>query len=583
MMSKAPSRRFSCTCALFVSLLLLSDRFWSIDAKKMSSTICREESLDAQDPIATADIIVIGSGPGGTGFLHRFSREMPDMTVLWIEKGLDFLATNWPQNIADVDERVLTPVPRANKRMIAYAWNNFGGGDAGNSGGPNYNGMGQAPYEPVDVVSLRNNSLIPLTPTSERWTRAFQEAGFEDKGAIYSRRADSKLVGQLSSLRREDGRQRLLLANDLRYSQDNNINYVHARVTSIIHEQVVDENGHASLRATGVRGVRVATDNQGEYGGCVTWRANKAVVLAGGIFNSFDLLVESGLGPEEALDVRNVPENWRHPNEEVGKGVGDEFTSIYVSVEPEKQDQFGAEPRLVAETPVGFGAYEMFGHGIYTWLRVSNTFYNRLFGRFLPRRLPLISKVIKKIFGRMSFISVSIFHEPSMVLIATPKPRNVTSSTHNPLGVTLDDSMIQMTEHMCARLTANLEPFKKGAKLQKDAKKEFSFARLLLAVGSRLGITRLLSPNPITAQNIETFTGRGKNKGKKCSMNQIASYYHFYGGNSKAINDKYILTGTQNLFISDASIIDLLLPGAPSPVVMEHGMKVADALIDTLG
>ena len=66
-------------------------------------------------------------------------------------------------------------------------------------------------------------------------------------------------------------------------------------------------------------------------------------------------------------------------------------------------------------------------------------------------------------------------------------------------------------------------------------------------------------------------------------MNQIASYYHFYGGNAKATNDKYILTGTQNLFISDASIIDLLLPGAPSPVVMEHGMKVADALIYTLG
>ena len=74
------------------------------------------------------------------------------------------------------------------------------------------------------------------------------EAGFVNEGPIYSRQTNVKRVGQLSSLRTEDGRDRLLLANDLRYSDTNHITHVHARVTSIIHEKVLDEQGCVSLR-----------------------------------------------------------------------------------------------------------------------------------------------------------------------------------------------------------------------------------------------------------------------------------------------------------------------------------------------
>jgi len=586
--------RFSFSRRIVILLLVLCGNFLvPIDAEKITNAnmknICRENSLDTKEPIATADIIVIGSGPGGTGFLYRFIRQKPNMTVLWIEKGRDFLATNWPKDIADVDGAVLTPIPRTNKKLEGYAWNNFGGGDAGNSGGPNYNGLEleradqrSTPYQPVDVVKLRNNSLIPLTPTWERWVTAFEQAGYENEGPIYSRQTDVKRVGQMSSLRTPDGRGRLLLANDLRYSDENNIDYVHARVTSIIHEKVVDEQGRVSLHASGVRGVRVAQDDQGEYGGCVTWRANIAVVLAGGVFNSFDLLVESGLGPEEALDVRGVPEDWRFPNEQVGKGVGDEFPSVFLSVEPDAQDQFGAEARLVADTPDGTGSYEMWGHGVHSWLRFENVPYNNLLGRFLPRRFPGASKLLKRIFGRVSFISASVFHEPNMTLIATPKPLNATSSPNNPLGMRLNDSMIEFTKEKCASLTALLEPFKYGVKLQRKAKKKPSFARFLIAITSKLGILNILHPNVITAQNVNTFTGKGRKSETKCSMNQVASYYHFYGGNANAVDGNYTLQGTQNLFISDASVIGRLVPGGPSTAIMEQGMKVGDALIGTI-
>ena len=100
---------------------------------------------------------------------------------------------------------------------------------------------------------------------------------------------------QPSSLRTEDGRNRLLLANGLRYATEGcKVTYAHARAASVIR----DETG----RVVGVRGVRI--DNaQSEYGGCVARKASKAVVLAGGMFNSFDLLVESDIGPR--------PNTWR--------------------------------------------------------------------------------------------------------------------------------------------------------------------------------------------------------------------------------------------------------------------------------
>lgn len=93
---------------------------------------------DVVDPLAEADVLVVGSGVGGTGFLRRFTSPsvQPNSTVLWFEKGHEsFVAKNWPD---DLSKRltVLSPIPR--KKMDwqpGLAWNAFGGGDACNSGG----------------------------------------------------------------------------------------------------------------------------------------------------------------------------------------------------------------------------------------------------------------------------------------------------------------------------------------------------------------------------------------------------------------------------------------------------------------
>lgn len=526
--------------------------------------------------IGTADIIVVGSGPGGTGFLHRLVNLRPDMTVIWIEKGRDFLARNWPEDIERQPD-VMSPVPREKMWWLqGYAWNNFGGGDAGNSGGPNYDGI-QKPYQPfleVDVVQLRNNSITPLTPASTRWRDAFVESDYEDVGVLYHRDPPNNRIGQLSSLRSTDGRERLLLANNLRYSNDNNVTYIHARVTSVEH----DGQG----RATGVRGVRLDA-KQVEYGGCVIWRATIAVVLACGVLHTFDLLLESGIGPQEYLDVRQVEDAWKI-NPSIGKGFGDELTAVFLGVEPEPQDQLGAEARLAGDNTDGT-SFVFWSTGLFQWLRFKSYVFDKLLGGILPANLPFLSHIAQAFFNRVSFMVVGIDSRPVMSLVAVPKPSNKTSVfdrryNSNPIGVQIDDTAVEVTDEMCAAITAALEPLKKGAELQQLAKKEQrtkTWQGPLLAFLSFTNILDLIRPVAITAQNVDTFTGRGSQKGTKCKLSMFASYYHFYGGCSMdVVDESYMVIGTHRLYIADASVIRRLVPGAPATTIMQLGMEVAE-------
>lgn len=93
------------------ALLLLSSSHSAEAASEHPDEVCR--SITSKDePIATADVVLVGSGPGGAGFLYRFVRQRPDLSVIWIEKGLDFKALNWPEDIAAVNKEVLTAFPR---------------------------------------------------------------------------------------------------------------------------------------------------------------------------------------------------------------------------------------------------------------------------------------------------------------------------------------------------------------------------------------------------------------------------------------------------------------------------------------
>lgn len=279
-----------------------------------------------------------------------------------------------------------------------------------------------------------------------------------------------------------------------------------------------------------------------------------------------------------------MPDYWTNPKEEVGKGVGDAFPVVFLTVEPEEQDQFGAEARLAAESNVGEGSFTLWTTGVYTWLSLANPLYKFVLSKFLPKVSPGLNRFVRRILGRASLVSISMRFEPNMNLIATKKTQNATSffARNNPIGVKINDTMVEFTEQHCQDLTKLLEPLKRYVELNREAPKTFSKARLLFDLLSRLGILQLVRPNPVTAQNINTYTGRGKNKRKKCHMSMVTSYFHFDGGNAHAVKDNFALKGTQNLYISDSSVIERLGPSAACSIIMEYGMRVADAFVSDI-
>lgn len=591
-----------------VILLSLAFSCVSTSAKNYDSQ-CRGVTGVEDNGVETfsADVVLVGSGPAGAGFLHRLVRIRPDLSVIWIEKGRNFMAYNWPEDIVeDTDTAVLTNIPRKKLAHIsAKAWNNFGGGDAANSGGANYL-VSAEPYPPVDVFELRNYSIIPGTETSDRWIKAFEATKFEIGDLPVSIKMDDKDYASLpSSLRSEDGRSRLLLAEDLRYNTVNRkVEYVHGRAASVIRVR----EGDNTSRAIGVRGVRIDNDLN-EYGGCVVWKANKAVVLAGGIFNTFDVLVESGIGQEKHLEARNVPKDWWAPNEDVGKEVGDEHAVVYVGVEPETADPFGAQPRLIAEDKHG-NAYELWTKGIETWFAVKNARTYLIVNKLLPKKLPLISDLVQWVLRGSSMWAIGIFAEPILELDAVPKPLNATQRVawfmdqppfynnpfsmlrmkwkyiRNRLGIYVDDSKLEVTEKMCEAIRRSMEPMKEGGRLQNAVKGGQSGTRrrrFIFKVLTKLRLVKLFKPNLATYWNADSFTGRGEKKGKNCSTNMFASYYHFYGGNAKVVDDSYQVKGTADLYIADLSVTKRLVAGTTSASSMQTGMRAADNFVASLG
>lgn len=440
--------------------------------------------------------------------------------------------------------------------------------------GPNYLGIdesGSPPYEPVDVWALRNYSITPPTNNTLLWLNAFMESGYEGVCPLKNRSDLKATVGQVSSMRTADGRDRQVLAYPLRYSDQNKINFVHAKINRVLH----DNNG----RAIGVEGVRLDED-QREYGGLVTWKANKAVVLAGGVLNTFNLLIESGIGPKDMLLDRQVKDIWVN-NEYVGKNVGEELTAILLHVEPEKADYLGSQPRMAASAPDRV-SLTYWGSGFQFWFVNENSVSQTLF-RILKIVMPLAQKLAERIMKRISFWGVGIASEPVITLKAIEIPTNTTRKgrkkmKRNPLGIIIDDSKLEVTKEMCARVRESLKPLEKGLEMQNEAfkrEKKHNIVRFLLAAVTRLRLVYFVKPHPITKQNIKRFT----EKDQICDFSWFGSYYHFYGGaGPEVVNDRYRVHNTTNLYISDASVLTKVAAGGTSSLVMEQGMRVADAV-----
>ncbi|KAL1496078.1 hypothetical protein AB1Y20_014705 [Prymnesium parvum] len=496
--------------------------------------------LSAAAAADEADVVVVGTGPGAAGFLYRLLQLQPHLTVLWLERGpLDTAVTNWPEDIAfSGEERMLDRHAYSSRTYITpFSWRGFGGGDTMNAGAPNTLGLGTLPYFPVDVWSLRNVSYVPPTVDSERWRESLVASGWTHDAGYPARFSHSgETVGRPSTVFTADGKSRRVLAQSVAAMAG-------VRVVRASVRRVLFEDG----RAVGVE----------DWGGAV-WFARRGVVLAGGVFGSFELLVESGIGPAKALEARGVAP--RVTNEAVGRGVGGEMPLVVKHINVARRREEKVEPSLAAHSSKYKASLCWWSDGILTWWSQRNGWLDWL--RFGP-----------KAFRRLAFVAVSLPSAPAMHLEASKD------------GLILNDDEVEFTQEMCdgfAALAPSLEAGFEAERLAGQAlegweRVEYSVMRALLwlltPVLRHLHSPLLTMPNPLTNFNLKPH----------CTKNELADYYHYYGGNGEQVVDAhYAVRGVAGLFISDASVIRYLEPGPPTASVMQEGMRVADAFLGML-
>lgn len=398
----------------------------------------------------------------------------------------------------------------------------------------------------LDILALRNNTILPTTPAAARWLEAFKAVGYDVSGGpLIDRSLAEYSAGPVSSILGPDGTTRLLLGWEIRNHP--NVEYIRADVTQITH----DDSG----KATGVNSI-VHGSNETTW-----WRANTAVVVAGGVFNTFSLLIDSGIGPSKALETRQISDPWI-VDETVGTGVGDELSVVVGYVEVEPQDRLGPNPSVTSSMAAD-ASITMWSHGVETWLLFGNSPAAFLFDPELPIILRPVSKFLQWLFGNISFMAIGVPTGPVIQLEA------VASSTTNPIGIVMDDSQVEVTPRMKHIVDEAVPALRKGFDMQ-EMVSGFSLARDLYRFLSFLGLFDGLKPNLVSPYNLESAIS-DESRG----LDIYATYYHFYGGCSSAIDGWYRIFGTSNLFVSDASVFQDLAPGGSASQTMYEGARVA--------
>ena len=111
-------------------------------------------ATNESDGTAHFDVVVVGSGPGAAGFIYRLLMLRPAATVCWLEEGQRTEVVEWPADLDPHMDAGNVPDHRMTSRtwLRARSWKAFGGGDAMNSGGPNYLSLQVCPLLPKSCL-----------------------------------------------------------------------------------------------------------------------------------------------------------------------------------------------------------------------------------------------------------------------------------------------------------------------------------------------------------------------------------------------------------------------------------------------
>ena len=466
-----------------------------------------------------------------------------------------------------------------------------------NSGGPNQLGLLKPEIEDQlnvgNVWKLRNQNIQPdgtnaFGPTllGERFIEAFTEdsedapgfAGFQERTPLPTEAPGaltpgSGFVGYPSSIY-PSPMGRHFLAEKLRARFSAGPAHLSLHLGTKIVRLLFEET------PTGRRVIGVVA--QPRYGGEVVYRAGK-VILAAGIFGTFSLLVDSGIGPREALDTREVPTADRViENCHIGKEVGDEVIVTCLFVAAKDQGEPPPHGRVAPLVGARAGDDSRRRTQLVLWARGLPTILT-----LITRLRPWLQHLLRPFARHWSYISVSL----DSLDPVTGKPIMALKATKD--SVEMDDSQLNFTSDMMDQYKSQLPALKKFLHLNQKAPQSYSrrwhrfWLRILTPIlHSPGGIGRFFGmPAGVDEYNL-----------KVTSYKQLSTYNHFYGGAQQGtvLNDNFELYLTppslvpstteeenrnrntmKGLHIADASVIPALTPGGPTATVMEMGMYVA--------
>jgi choline dehydrogenase-like flavoprotein len=293
------------------------------------------------------------------------------------------------------------------------------------------------------------------------------------------------------------------------------------------------------------------------------YHGRQAVVLSAGLFGTFDALIESGIGPAQALKARNVEP--RVVNEYVGKGVGAETPLVVKYISAERRAPHTVEPSLAAHSSTLDASLCWWSDGLFTWWAQRSNFLSWM---------PISHSKNPGFLSRIHFVAVSLPNGP---------PRLHLEATAT--SVVLNDDALEFTQQMCDGF-AELAPVLRagfaavesaGAALTGWAWWEYrsltTFLWAITPVLHYLKIGLLTLPNILTSFDLRP----------QCVKTELADYYHYYGGSGAGVVDEqYAVRHVKGLYVSDASILRSLKPGGPTATVMQQGVRVAEAMAHEL-
>jgi len=261
--------------------------------------------------------IVVGSGPGGTGFIKRALERSDADTFEWFEEGrMKKVLTNWPNDYASKKSKYyIHHVQRKSSKILKAArFCTFGGGGVANSGGP-LRLLSSTDPRLQTAISTHGNTFLKeeicshaiKDPTSDSWINRYINIGYNAQPHFLTNHnsVEDRNVGYGATTFRDGNRTQV--ARDVLKS-DRVVLHLGRRVKRVLFD--------SQKRAIGV-----------ELLDCTKHYADR-VVLAGGVFGTYEILVHSGIG--SAKDIKTAGVKTVIVDETVGQSIGDDSGVLFL-------------------------------------------------------------------------------------------------------------------------------------------------------------------------------------------------------------------------------------------------------------